>query len=192
MDAIMIALVAVALANADGRAGVQLAHLLAARDDRRVVIGAAFGSFIVNALVAAALGAAANRMIGQGVIALLVALALLGAAVALLWRWPAMRDDDPLLTAPAPLLAGRLLAAQFGDRSHFLIGALAATSGAGAWAAAGGLIGWTLAMLPFLAFGPALAAQGPARIVRLFAAAILALWAAQTGLRAFGLIGGGA
>lgn len=190
MDAIMIALVAVALANADGRAGSLLARLLAERGDRRFVIAAAFGSFIANALFAAALGAAANRMIGQGVVALLVALALLGAAVALLWRWPAARDDDPLLTAPAPLLAGRLLAAQFGDRSHVLIGALAATSGAGIWAAAGGLVGWTLAMLPFLAFGPRLAEQRPARIVKLFAIAILALWAAQTGLRAFGLIGG--
>src|SRR3546814_16111988 len=88
-------------------------------------------------------------MIGQGVASLLVTLAMLSAAVALLWLMKPTRDegaDD----APMALFAGRMLANQFGDRSHFLIGAPAATSGAGQWAAAGGLIGWTLSMVPFL------------------------------------------
>jgi putative Ca2+/H+ antiporter (TMEM165/GDT1 family) len=82
-----------------------------------------------------------------------------------------------------------MLASQFGDRSHFLIGALAATSGAGQWAAAGGLVGWTLAMLPFLAFGPALAERRAARLLRWASALILALWGIRTGMGAFGLIG---
>lgn len=184
----MLALVAVLLANADGRSGIALSRLIGARDDRRVTVGIAFGAFIVNAVVAATVGGLANRMIGQGVAALLVTLAMLSAAVALLWPMKPVRDagaDD----APTAVFAGRMLANQFGDRSHFLIGALAATSGAGQWAAAGGLVGWTLSMLPFLAFGPALAERRAARNLRWAAAAILAIWGLRTGLGAFGLIG---
>ncbi|MDT7529703.1 TMEM165/GDT1 family protein [Sphingopyxis sp. SE2] len=188
MDAIMLALVAVLLANADGRSGIALSRLVSARSDRRATVGIAFGAFIVNAIVAAIAGAIANRMIGQGVAALLVALAMLSAAVALLWPMkPAREEGDG--DAPTALFAGRMLANQFGDRSHFLIAALAATSGAGQWAAAGGLVGWTLSMLPFLAFGPALAERRAARGLRWAAAAILVIWGLRTALGAFGLIG---
>lgn len=185
----MLALVAVALANADGRAGLFLSRLLDMRSDRRTVVAAAFGGFVANAAVAAAAGAAANRMMGQGIVALLVMLALLSAAAALLWPWRPDRDADRARTLSGPALAGHLVIAQFGDRSHVLIAALAATSGAGLWAAAGGLIGWVLAMLPFLAFGAQLAARRAVRLLRLPAAAILALWGIRAGLGAFGLLG---
>ncbi len=190
----MLALVAVLLANADGRSGIALSRLLSARADRRVTVVIAFGAFIVNAVIAAVAGAVANGMIGQGVAALLVAMAMLSAAVALLWRDRSALAETGVDAAPpiilaGRMLAGRMLAAQFGDRSHFLIGALAATSGAGQWAAAGGLVGWTLAMLPFLAFGPALAERRAARNLRWAAAAILVLWGLRTALGAFGLIG---
>lgn len=187
MDAIMLALVAVALANADGRTGSALSRLLSARDDRRRVVVIAFSAFLLNALVAATLGSIANRMIGQGIAALLVAFAMLSAVVALLWRGrPVSAEGDH---SPPALLAGRMLVAQFGDRSHFLIGALAATSGAGQWAAAGGFIGWTLAMLPFLAFGPALRERRAAKILCWVSAAVLAFWGLRTAMAAFGLIG---
>ena len=39
----MLALVAVLLANADGRSGIALSRLLSARSDRRVTVGIAFG-----------------------------------------------------------------------------------------------------------------------------------------------------
>lgn len=185
----MLALVAVLLANADGRSGILLSRLLSARADGRVVVGIAFGAFVINAIIAATAGAIANRMIGQGVAALLVALAMLFAAAALMWHGrPALFDDAAMAATPATL-AGRILIAQFGDRSHFLIGALAATSGAGQWAAAGGLVGWTLAMLPFLAFGPALAEGRAAHILRWISAAILTIWGLRTAMAAFGLIG---
>ncbi|MBB5705038.1 TMEM165/GDT1 family protein [Sphingopyxis panaciterrulae] len=187
MDAIMVTLVAVLLANADGRSGCFLARLLGARADRRAVVAVALGSFVVNALLAALLGAIANRMIGQGIVALLVGFALVTAAAALLWRGRLTLADEQAVTAPLPLLAGRMLLVQIGDRSHFLIGALAATSGAGLWAAAGGAIGWTLAALPFLAFGPDLAARPAARVLRWASAAILLLWGLRSGLTAFGL-----
>lgn len=184
----MFALVAVLLANADGRSGIILSRLVGARSDRRITVGIAFGAFLANAIVAAIAGAVANRMIGQGVAALLVALAMLSAAAALFWR--IKPGDDAAIGAKdaPPALAARLLAAQFGDRSHFLIGALAATSGAGQWAAAGGFVGWILATLPFLAFGPALAERRAARNLRWLAAAILALWGIRTALGVFGLI----
>ena len=182
----MLALVAVALANADGRTGIFLSHLLNRRRDRRVVTVIVFGAFLANALVAAAFGAVANRMIGQGVVALLVAAAMVSAAVALMWRVRRIDDTGAVEAAPA-MLAGRMLVTQFGDRSHFLIGALAATSGAGVWAAAGGMIGWVLAMLPFLAFGAALAERRAIRLVRWASALILALWGIRTAMKAFGL-----
>ena len=183
----MLALVAVLLANADGRTGRLLSQVLAARRDRRAVVMIAFAAFIANATIAAAAGTAANRLIGQGIVALLLAFALLGAAVALVWRGRLGPAVQSLEEAPLPLLAPRLFLAQLGDRSHFLIGALAATSGAGLWAAAGGLVGWILALLPFLAFGPALAAQRPVQVLRYAGAAILVLWGVRAGMAAFGL-----
>lgn len=185
----MLALVAVLLANADGRSGIFLSQLVGARPDRRVVVAVFYTAFIVHASVAAVAGAVANRLVGQGVAALLVAFAMLSAAAGLVWRGRAAAVPDTVLTANPAALAGRMLVAQFGDRSHFLIGALAATSGAGQWAAAGGVVGWTLAMLPFLAFGPALAEQRAARVISWAAAATLLLWGARTALGAFGLIG---
>ena len=189
MDAIMVALVAVALANADGRTGSFLSRLLGARGDRRLVFGLAVGAFLVNAVIAAVAGAIANRMIGQGIVILLVAFALLSAAVSLAWPWRIGPEAESLAPAPPPLLGGRMLLLQFGDRSHFLIGALAATSGAGHWAAAGGLAGWILAMLPFLAFGPELAERRAAKVVRWLGVAILAIWGLRSGMAAFGFLG---
>jgi len=187
MDAIMITLAAVLLANADGRHGALLARLLAARRDARTVAAIAFAAFVVNALIAAWLGALANRTIGQGAIALIVAAALIAAAAALLWPWRP-DDDDRAVAAPAPLLALRMLLAQAGNRSHFLIAALAATSGAGLWAAAGGTIGWLLALLPFLALGPTIADRRAMRLLRWASAAILLLWGLSSALQAFGLL----
>lgn len=187
MDAIMLALVAVTLANADGRTGSFLSDLLMLRRDRRAVVVIAFGAFIANAGVAAIAGAVANRMIGQGVIQLLVAFAMLSAAVALFWRGRIGPSAQALSDSPPTALAVRMLASQLGDRSHFLIGALAATSGAGQWAAAGGFIGWVLALLPFLAFGSAFAQRRPVQIVRYVSAAILTLWGVRTAMTAFGL-----
>ncbi len=185
----MIALVAVALANADGRAGSFLAALLALRSDRRTTFGLAIGAFVVNAVVAAIAGSVANAMIGQGIVLLLVGFALVSGAAALLWPWRLGPDAERLATAPVALVGVRMLLSQFGDRSHFLIGALAATSGAGHWAAAGGLAGWILAMLPLLAFGPALADRRAAKVVRWAAAAVLIVWGLRSAMAAFGILG---
>ncbi|MBL0915837.1 MAG: hypothetical protein IBJ13_10075, partial [Sphingopyxis sp.] len=57
----------------------------------------------------------------------------------------------------------------------------------GAWAASGGMIGWVLAMLPFLAFGSALVERRGVKLLRWGSAAILILWGIKTAMGAFGL-----
>src|SRR3546814_14364226 len=134
----MLALVAVLLANTDGRSGLALSRLVSARRDRRVTVGVAFGAFIVNAVVAAIAGGIANRMIGKGVAALLVTLAMLSAALALLWPMKPVRDDEMADGASLQLLASLMQANWFGERSHLRIYACAGPSGAGGWTGAGG------------------------------------------------------
>lgn len=187
MDAIMVAMVAVLLANADGRSGRLLALLLAARTDTRQVLIFFFGSFIVNAAFSAVAGTIADRMIGQGVLTLFVAFALMTAAAGLLWRGRLMLAADSIVDAGPMRLAATLLLSQFGDRSQFLIAALAATAGASLWAAAGGFVGWAVALTPFVAFGPALAEQRAALWLRWACAAVLAFWGLRSAMTAFGM-----
>jgi hypothetical protein len=49
------------------------------------------------------------------------------------------------------------------------------------------MTGWVLAMLPFLAFGPAIAERRGARLARWGSAAVLALWGVRTAMGAFGM-----
>lgn len=177
----MLALVAVLLANADGRAGLFLAGLIES-DRRGALILVAI--FLFHAFLAALAGAIAHQMIGPGIAALMAGGAMLGAAASLL--------GAKRLASPAPAetrlrFAARLFFSQLGHRSHVLIAALAATSGAGIWAGAGGLIGWGAALLPFLAFGPSLAGTSGARLARHSGAGLLTLWGLWWILKAFGL-----
>lgn len=188
MDAIMTTLVAVLLAHADGRSGGALSRLLDARGDPRVAGALAAGSVAANALAAAVAGSLIHPLIDARVAAFLAAVALGCAAASLLARRKARLSAERLAAMPAPLLALRLLLAEAGGRTPLLIAAFAAMSGAGLWAAAGGMIGWTLAALPWLAFGPALADRPAARAVRWAAAAALGLWSLVAALRAFGII----
>lgn len=183
----MVAMVAVLLANADGRSGRLLALLLAARPDTRRVLILFFGSFVLNASVSAIGGTIADRLMGQGVLTLFVAFALLMAAAALLWRGRGMITAASVVDAGPARLAATLLASQFGDRSQFLIAALSATAGAGLWAAAGGFVGWAIALMPFMAFGPALADQRAALWLRWACAAALGFWGLRSAMTAFGM-----
>lgn len=187
MDAIMVSVVAVLLANADGRSGQLLSDLLNQRPDRARVLMIFFGTFVANAIVSATGGAIADRMIGQGVLQLFLAFAMGSAAVTLLWQRHWGASVDTLAKASVPMLTARMLLSQFGDRSQFLIGALAATAGAGLWAAAGGAAGWLLAIVPVMAMGAALTAHRAARWLRWTAAMILAIWAARALRIAFGV-----
>jgi Ca2+/H+ antiporter, TMEM165/GDT1 family len=183
MDAIMMVLAAVLLANADGRAGA----MLASRPSQRGLVFSYFAAFLVLAAVSATGAVLASNMLGLGVLNLFAALALGSAAAALLWTRRAVVDAAVLAGLPQPLLFARMLLIQLGDRNQFLIFALGALSGAALWGAAGGLIGLLLAMLPVLAQGPELLAGKGARFARAAAAVLLILWAALHLRRAFGV-----
>lgn len=183
----MVSVVAVLLANADGRNGRYLSDMLAERADRGRVLILYFGAFAINAIVSAIGGVVADRSIGQGVLQLFLAFALGSAAFTLVWQRQWGVSADRLAGASAPMLAARILLNQFGDRSQFLIAALAATAGAGLWAAAGGAAGWLLAIVPVMATGAALTRHRAARWLRWAAAAVLAIWAVQALRVAFGV-----
>lgn len=183
----MVSVVAVLLANADGRSGRLLSELLARRCDRHRILFLFMAAFVVNAAVSAIGGTIADRMIGQGVLQLMLAFALASAAVTLLWQRQWGVGADRLAIASPPVMGLHMLHNQFGDRNQFLIGALAATSGAGAWAAAGGLAGWILAMVPVLAGGVLPMGSWGRQGLRWTAAAALAIWAALALRTAFGV-----
>ncbi len=177
----MTVLVAVLLANADGRTGA----LLAARRDRKAISICFFAAFLALAAVSAGGAVLASNMLGLGVLNLFAALALGSAAAALLWTRRAPTDADRLADLPAPLLFIRLLLIQLGDRSQFLIFAMGALSGSALWGVTGGITGLLVAILPVLALGPGVIEQKGARIARWAAAALLILWATLHLRRAF-------
>ena len=183
----MTTLVAVLLANADGRSAQLLHALLAARPDKRRVVVIFFASFTLLAAVSAAGALIAAFTLGLGVLNLFAAMALGAAAGALLWAARQPPDETALADASSFGLAVRLGLLQLGDRSQFLIFALGPLSGAVPWGIVGGLVGLLLAMLPVLALGPALLERKGAKVARWAAAGMLILWATLHLRRAFGV-----
>jgi Ca2+/H+ antiporter, TMEM165/GDT1 family len=183
MDALMTVLVAVLLANADGRTGA----LLAVRRDRKALVFCFFAAFLALAALSARGAVLASTMLGAGLLNLFAALALGSAAAALLWTGRARLNADHLATLPAPILMMRLLLIQLGDRNQLLIFALGALSGAALWSAVGATAGLLIAMVPVLALGPGVLEQKGARFARWAAAAALILWGVLHLRRAFGV-----
>lgn len=183
----MTTLAAVLLANADGRAGMMLHALHAARGDTHRVTLAFAAAFLVLAAASAAGALLASNMLGLGVLTLFAATALGSAAAALLWTRRAPVDAAELVPLSAPLLFIRLLLLQLGDRNQFLIFALGALSGSALWGAVGGGLGLALTLLPVLALGPPLLRRPAAPWLRWAAAALLILWALLYLRRAFGV-----
>lgn len=187
MDGLMTAIVAVLLATTDGRSGALLHALAAHRPDHRRVILLFVLAFVAGAAASAIAGVVADRMLGQGVLTLMLAIGLAGAGVGLLWRWRPAMAAARLGESRGPALAVRLGLHLLGDASQFLILAFAATTGAGHWAFAGGTLGFLLALVPVMALGPAVLERRSVRILRYAAALILLLWAAGAARAAFGV-----
>lgn len=187
----MVSMVAVLLANADGRGGQYLSDLMALRPDKARVMLLYGGAFSLNAIVSAISGTLADQMIGQGVLLLLLAFSLVSASASLIWQrhWGVGGEvSAERLAAMHPIQLGlRMILSQFGDRNQFLIGAFAATTGAGLWAAAGGAAGWALAFVPVMATGGALTRHRAARWLRWAAAGVLMMWGAWALRTAFGV-----
>jgi Ca2+/H+ antiporter, TMEM165/GDT1 family len=187
MDAIMGALVAVLLANADGRTGRMMAALLGARPDAGRVIALWFAAFVLLAAVSATGAQVAAGSFGVGVHNMVAAIALGSAAAALLVPRRAAIDTGTAAAFPPWRLLLHFVRLQLGDRNQFLIFALGALSGAALWGIVGGAAGLLVAMLPVIGLGPTLLdGKGGAR-ARWIAAAALALWALLCLRRAFGV-----
>lgn len=185
----MTALVACLLVASDGRTARVVTGLIADRGGARFVLSAVAAAILGNVAASALGGTFANAALGQGVLVLFQGIALIAAAIGLVWtrRAPARLAAVP---GPAwPALAVALGLFFFGDASQFLIFTLAATSGAGHWAALGGLVGIGVGLLPALALGDEVYAMSAMRWVRWIAAALLALAGIRAVLTAFGLIG---
>jgi Ca2+/H+ antiporter, TMEM165/GDT1 family len=185
MDAIMVTLVAVLLANADGRTARMIAGPGETGHSDGRVFALYFAVFVLLAAASATGAVLASWSLGPGVLNLMAAMALLSAGGALLVP----------RRASAVIFAGQtftrmglsLLLYQLGDRNQFLILALGALSGSALWGMVGGAAGMLLAMLPIVALGPLLLDDRGGRRIRWLAAAALALWALLYLRRAFGV-----
>ncbi|MEY4268880.1 MAG: hypothetical protein RLZZ58_96 [Pseudomonadota bacterium] len=184
----MAALVATLLAAADGRSGQLLCGLMTQYGRARFALSAFAVATIVNAAASAAGGMIANASVGQGVLTLFQGMALVGAAVALVWPY---RKPPRLAALPGPAwpaLTAALALLFLGDSSQFLILTLAGTSGAGHWAAMGGCFGIAIGLLPALAMGPKIYARRAMVWLRRLACALLAGAGLRAVLAAFGLL----
>ena len=183
MDAFMAALLAALLAGTDGRAAKLVERLLEAGGAARVWTAFAIAT-LLNCALSAVGGVLAGEVIGLGVLTIFLAFAAIGGAIAVLWR-----HKEPRLPATDSMVALTLgiFLIQFGDATQFLIGAVAATSGAGLWAAIGGAIGIGLALVPGLFAGSQVYDRPGMRAMRWIAAALLTITAIRAVVLAFGL-----
>lgn len=186
MPSFFLALIAAFLADAGAR-DQRLVAALSAR------LGAS-GGLLVAGWVATALTAAIAAAAGAGIAQLLppsgktmfVAFALLLAALEL--AWPIRRSEPKEPTRSLFAAAFVVASLQVGDGARFLIVALAAATGAPAFAGIGGAIGGAAGLTLGWALGADLTRRFPLRAARLTIAALLLLAAIWTALNARGVL----
>ena len=174
MDALLTAFVAAGLAEWGDKTQLLVA-LLAARSGRP---GMVFAALFAAALVSSALAAIAGVYVAQTVtiraMTLLLALALLFAGGAGLFRRKAPGAGSlrlPLFAAATIML----FAAELGDRTQFMTFALAGRFGSAPLAAAGATAGMLAASLPALLLAGQFQEKAPVRSIRYASAAIFLL-----------------
>ncbi len=187
MDALVASFVAAFLGEWGDKTQLLLA-VLAARTGRP---GAAFAGIALAvagaSLFAGLAGAALVGMMPIRAAGLLVALALVAAGLAGLFRRRAPYPGS--LRLPLVLAASVMaLAAQVGDRTPFVTFALAARFDAPLLAAAGATAGALAACVPAALLGDTLAKTVPLRPIRLIGAALFLFAGIATGLSALRLI----
>jgi len=187
MDSLLTAFVAAALAEWGDKTQLLVA-VLAARSGRPGIVLAAL---FVAALASSALAAVAGVYIAQTItiraLTLLVALALLFAGAAGLFR---RKTPDPgSLRLPLFVAATILLfAAELGDRTQFLTFALAGRFGSAPLAAAGATAGILAACLPALLLASHFPAKVPVRAIRYTVAALFLAAGFATAVSALRLV----
>jgi Ca2+/H+ antiporter, TMEM165/GDT1 family len=187
MDVLLSAFIAVLLTEMGGKVQANM-RALAGRFPAAgpQLLGLVLCSSLASLAVGAAGGAVIADLVEERARLLLVAIALLFAATVMI---------IPFRTAPLPERSGllavglpRLIAAQLGDASQFLVFALAAWSGAPFIAALAGTMAVVAAAAMPLALPDAREDQGPVAILRRVAASGLFLVGIVLALTALRLI----
>lgn len=189
MDALLSTFLATLLAEIGDKSQLMALALIARWPDRRgAVIAGGTTALIATALIASAGGAIAADLVNFRAVTLLCGLALILAGITMFRPPAALREKIyPSLGAfgSAAFAVGVMA---FGDRSQFLIFALAARADSMALAGTGGALGTLAAMLPVLVAGPALIDRLPVRWIRTGAGALLLLIGIIAALDALRLI----
>lgn len=187
MDTLLLALLACLLGETAGRAQ-SLIGALHGRFGRPapLLFGAALAA-MANAALAATVGAWIAPMLGLDARRLLLALALIAAGAAMLWR---TRPPDPLAGwRIGPFLTATLglFILELGESASFLITGLAVAHGEPLWAGAGGAIGLFAAAWAAVVLGPDLFSAPGWRWLRRGGGALFAIIGVIMGMRALGL-----
>ena len=187
MPAFFLALLAAALSSIGARDQLLLAGLSARLGQKGSLLVLAGVVSLASSLIAALLGQGIGAMLSPSAQQMLVAIALLLAAVEMVWPVGAKQPVEPTrsMFAIAIVLAAR----QVGDGPRFLVFALAAATGAPVLAGAGGALGGFAALALGWALGDELTRHRAVRPVRLVMAGLLLLTAIILGLSARGLLG---
>jgi Ca2+/H+ antiporter, TMEM165/GDT1 family len=187
MDLLLSAFIAVLLTEMGGKVQANIRALSVRFPDAGPqLLAVVFCTSLASLAVGAAGGAVVAEMVEERARLLLVAIALLfaGTAMVIPFRVPAMPATSGLTTTALP----RLIAAQFGDASQFLIFALAAWSGKPVIAALAGTVAVVAAATMPLAMTNEREDRGAIPILRRVAASGLLLVGIILALTALRLI----
>lgn len=187
MDALMAALVAALLAQAGDRQG-WVAARLARQFDRPAIV-------LIMATIAMAIGYGLGGFAGglmapiltPNARALLLAVALVSSGASALWPPRPLPQCGGATLGVAATALITLLAASMGDRTQFIVAALAARSDAPLFAAIGGTLGSVAAFGAMMAYGEP-RRGGPVAAIRIGSGVILIIAGAIAGLSALRLI----
>ncbi len=187
MPAFLLSLVAVVFASIGGRDQRLVADIAARNGQSMALLILGWVVSIATACAMAYAGLTIAKLLPAAAKQMLVAIALLFAAVDLLWPMRKANMAEPTRSLFAIGIV--LFVRQFGDASRFMIFAIASAFGEPWSAAIGGAVGGGVAISLGWAMGDELESTLPLRAIRLGVGAILLLIAIVLGLKARGLLG---
>jgi Ca2+/H+ antiporter, TMEM165/GDT1 family len=182
-----LTLVAALLASLGGRDQLLVTQLAGRFGGSLPLLAAAWLSAAATAALAAFVGMEIAPLLPGAAKHMLVAMALVCAAVEMVWRWarpPAPEEPTRSFFATFIVLASR----QVGDAARFLVFALAIALAAPVLAAVGGALGSGAALTLGWATGEELVGHRAFRALRLTVAGMLLLAGIVLGLKARGIL----
>jgi putative Ca2+/H+ antiporter (TMEM165/GDT1 family) len=188
LDALLTSFVA-ALLGEWGDKTQLLVIALAVRYRRPLpILAGVLAAALANSLIAAFGGILVHGMIVPRAASLLVALALVFAGIAGLFRPKPYESAGTSRAGPFLVAAASFFVLEFGDKTQFLTFALAAQFNAFALAAAGATAGILVSSLPAALFGEALAKAAPLKGIRIGLGALFLAVGLFVGISALRLI----